>query len=125
MADTVLSASVRLKRAPFLIDNNLLIPISPSLVILLGGSLASRVVAGNSHNQWRPRGNERPDLDPLMHPCHGVRVATTKLGEFRRRVQQETLGQSGRKRDAHYRTRRLPTMAQEPRRPGDGQRPRA
>jgi len=39
--------------------------------------------------------------------------ANSKLEECRRRIQQETLGHRGRKRDALYRARRLLTMAEE------------
>lgn len=44
---------------------------------------------------------------------HVVKLATTKLGETRRRVQNETMGYRGRKDDPLYRIRRLFTKADE------------
>jgi transposase len=54
-----------------------------------------------------------PSATLVADPFHVVRHATSKLDECRRRVQQETLGHRGRKRDALYRARRLLTMAEE------------
>lgn len=54
-----------------------------------------------------------PHATLVADPFHVVRHATHKLEECRRRVQQETLGHRGRKRDALFRCRRLLTMAEE------------
>jgi Transposase len=49
----------------------------------------------------------------VADPFHVVKVANTKPDECRRRVQNETLGNRGRKDDPLYRCRRLLTKAQE------------
>jgi len=57
--------------------------------------------------------------DTLAHvaqvadPFHVVKLANSKLDECRRRVQNDTLGHRGRKRDPLYRARRLLTKAHE------------
>ena len=57
--------------------------------------------------------DELPDVTLVADPFHVVKLATSKLDEVRRRVQNETLGHRGRKNDPLYRGRRLLTMAQE------------
>lgn len=54
-----------------------------------------------------------PDATQIADPFHVVRVATTKLDECRRRVQNEVVGHRGRKGDPLYRCRRLLTKAEE------------
>lgn len=54
-----------------------------------------------------------PDATQIADPFHVIRVATAKLDECRRRVQNEVFGHRGRKNDPLYRARRLLTMAQE------------
>ena len=54
-----------------------------------------------------------PDAVQVADPFHVVRVATTKLDECRRRVQNEVVGHRGRKGDPLYRCRRLLTKAEE------------
>lgn len=57
--------------------------------------------------------------DTLAHvaqvadPFHLIKLANSKLDECRRRVQNDTLGHRGRKRDPLYRARRLLTKAHE------------
>ena len=57
--------------------------------------------------------DELPDVTLVADPFHVVKLATSKLDEVRRRVQNETLGHRGRKNDPLYRGRRLLTMAEE------------
>ena len=54
-----------------------------------------------------------PDATQIADPFHVVGVATRKLDECRRRVQNELLGHRGRKSDPLYRARRLLTRAEE------------
>ena len=54
-----------------------------------------------------------PHAHQVADPFHVVRLANQRLDEVRRRVQNETLGHRGRKRDPLYRIRRLLTMASE------------
>jgi len=54
-----------------------------------------------------------PDATQVADPFHVVRLANSKLDECRRRIQNETLGHRGRKRDPLYRIRRLLTKADE------------
>ena len=54
-----------------------------------------------------------PDATQIADPFHVVRVATAKLDECRRRVQNEVVGHRGRKGDPLYRCRRLLTKAEE------------
>jgi transposase len=49
----------------------------------------------------------------VADPFHLVKLANQRLDEVRRRVQNETLGHRGRKRDPLYRSRRLLTKADE------------
>ena len=56
---------------------------------------------------------ELPDATLVADPFHVVKVATEKLDETRRRVQNETLGHRGRKDDPLFRCRRLLTKAEE------------
>ncbi len=57
--------------------------------------------------------SELPEATLVADPFHVVKVATTKLDETRRRVQNETMGHRGRKADPLYRCRRLLTRAEE------------
>lgn len=54
-----------------------------------------------------------PDATQVADPFHLVKLATTKVNDVRRRVQQEALGHRGYKNDPLYRTRRLLQMADE------------
>lgn len=54
-----------------------------------------------------------PQATLVADPFHVVKHANTKLDECRRRVQNETLGHRGRKRDPLFRSRRLLTMAKQ------------
>lgn len=54
-----------------------------------------------------------PDATQVADPFHVVKLATQRLDDVRRRVQNETLGHRGRKNDPLYRCRRLLTMADE------------
>jgi len=54
-----------------------------------------------------------PDAVQVADPFHLVKLANAKLDECRRRVQNDTLGHRGRKRDPLYRARRLLTKADE------------
>ena len=54
-----------------------------------------------------------PDATQVAGPFHLCKLATTKVDDVRRRVQQETLGHRGYKNDPLYRTRRLLAMADE------------
>ncbi len=54
-----------------------------------------------------------PTATLVADPFHVVRHANSKLDECRRRVQNETLGHRGRKRDPLFRSRRLLTLAEE------------
>jgi len=54
-----------------------------------------------------------PDATQIADPFHLVKLANSKLDECRRRVQNETLGHRGHKRDPLYRCRRLLTRADE------------
>jgi len=54
-----------------------------------------------------------PDATQVADPFHLVKLASSKLDECRRRVQNETLGHRGRKDDPLYRARRLLTKAHE------------
>ena len=56
---------------------------------------------------------ELPDATLVADPFHVVKLATSKLDETRRRVQNETLGHRGHKDDPLYRCRRLLTKAEE------------
>jgi transposase len=57
--------------------------------------------------------DELPHVTLVADPFHVVKLATSKLDEVRRRVQNETLGHRGRKDDPLYRGRRLLAMAEE------------
>lgn len=54
-----------------------------------------------------------PEATLVADPFHVVRHANAKVDECRRRVQNETLGHRGRKRDPLFRSRRLLTMAEQ------------
>jgi transposase len=54
-----------------------------------------------------------PWVTLIADPFHVVRIATHRLDEVRRRVQNETVGHRGRKTDPLYRARRLLTRAHE------------
>jgi hypothetical protein len=54
-----------------------------------------------------------PTATLVADPFHVCKLANTKLDECRRRVQNETLGQRGRKSDPLYRCRRLLSRAKE------------
>jgi len=54
-----------------------------------------------------------PDAVQVADPFHLVRLANAKLDEWRRRVQNETLGHRGHKHDPMYRIRRLLIKADE------------
>jgi transposase len=54
-----------------------------------------------------------PEATQVADPFHVHRLASQKLDEVRRRVQQETLGHRGRKSDPLYRARKLLVLAQE------------
>ena len=54
-----------------------------------------------------------PHVVQVADPFHVVKHAGTKLDECRRRVQNETMGHRGHKRDPLYRARRLLTKAHE------------
>ena len=54
-----------------------------------------------------------PDAGQVADPFHVVKHANHKLDECRRRVQNETLGHRGRKKDPLYRCRRLLLAAEE------------
>jgi transposase len=54
-----------------------------------------------------------PDAVQVADPFHVVKLASSKLDECRRRVQNETMGHRGRKDDPLYRCRRLLTKADE------------
>ncbi len=54
-----------------------------------------------------------PHADQVADPFHVVRLANHSVDLVRRRVQNETLGHRGRKRDPLYRIRRLLVMAHE------------
>lgn len=54
-----------------------------------------------------------PHAQQVADPFHVIRLANRSVDLVRRRVQNETLGHRGRKRDPLYRIRRLLTMAQE------------
>ena len=54
-----------------------------------------------------------PHANPVADPFHVVRLANRCVDLVRRRVQNETLGHRGRKRDPLYRIRRLLVMASE------------
>jgi transposase len=54
-----------------------------------------------------------PRATQVADPFHVVKLANTALDECRRRVQNETLGHRGRKRDPLYRCRRLLVRAEE------------
>ena len=56
---------------------------------------------------------ELPEVTLVADPFHVVKLATSKLDETRRRVQNETLGHRGRKDDPLFRCRRLLTKAEE------------
>lgn len=56
---------------------------------------------------------ELPDATLVADPFHVVKLATSKLDETRRRVQNEMLGHRGHKDDPLYRCRRLLTKAEE------------
>ena len=47
----------------------------------------------------------QPDVVQVADPFHVVRVANTAVEDCRRRVQNETIGHRGRKRDPLYWTR--------------------
>ena len=49
----------------------------------------------------------------IADPFHVVRLANERLGQVRRRTQNETLGHRGRRGDPLYRIRRLLTAASE------------
>lgn len=53
-----------------------------------------------------------PDATQIV-PFHVIKLANSKLGECRRRVQNQTLGHRGRKSDPLYRARRLLTKGDE------------
>jgi len=57
--------------------------------------------------------SELPEVTLVADPFHVVKLATSKLDETRRRVQNETLGHRGHKDDPLYRLRRLLTKAEE------------
>ena len=57
--------------------------------------------------------SELPKVTLVADPFHVVKLATEKLDETRRRVQNETLGHRGRKADPLFRCRRLLTKAEE------------
>jgi transposase len=54
-----------------------------------------------------------PGAVQVADPFHVIKHANAKLDECRRRIQNETLGHRGRKRDPLYRIRRLLTKAEE------------
>ena len=54
-----------------------------------------------------------PDAIQVIDPFHVIKLATAKIDDCRRRVQNEQLGHRGRKPDPLYRSRRLLTMASE------------
>ena len=54
-----------------------------------------------------------PAARQVADPFHVVRLANDALDEVRRRVQQQTLGHRGRKRDPLYRARKLLVSASE------------
>jgi transposase len=56
---------------------------------------------------------ELPEVTLVADPFYVVKLATSKLDETRRRVQNETLGHRGHKDDPLYRCRRLLTKAEE------------
>jgi hypothetical protein len=58
-------------------------------------------------------GTMLPDAIQVAAPVHVHLLASQKLDEVRRRVQQETLGHRGRKSDPLYRARKLLVLAQE------------
>src|SRR4029453_7143220 len=57
----------------------------------------------NSHNRWTDKRGPVSVADPF----HIVRVANRCVDQVRRRVQNETLGHRGRKRDPLFRIRKL------------------
>ena len=57
--------------------------------------------------------SELPEVTLVADPFHVEKLATSKLDETRRRVQNETLGHRGHKDDPLYRVRRLLTKAEE------------
>lgn len=54
-----------------------------------------------------------PNAIQVADPFHPVKLATQKMDECRRRVQNETLGQRGRMDDPLWQARRLMTIADE------------
>ena len=54
-----------------------------------------------------------PNATQVADPFHVVKLATSKMDECRRRVQNETLGHRGRKDDPLWKARRLMTIADE------------
>jgi transposase len=56
---------------------------------------------------------ELPDVTLVADLFHVVKLATSKLDEVRRRVQNETFDHRGRKGDPLYRSRRMLTRAEE------------
>ena len=99
---------------------------STSIVDVRGGRLLdvvpgrssvepSRWLAGHS-NEWRANiayATMLPRAIQVADPFHVVKLANQKLDEYRRGVQNDTLGHRGRKNDPLYRCRRLLTKADE------------
>ena len=65
-------------------------------------------------NMWLPHAGQVAD------PFHVIRIATQRLDECRRRVQNETLGHRGHKGDPLYRARKLLSIASERLRDAEG-----
>ena len=71
------------------------------------------VCAIDPHRGYYNAVTSRLDCPIVLDPFHTVRLANRRVDQARRRVQNETLGHRGRKRDPLYRARKLMLMAVE------------
>ena len=71
------------------------------------------VCALDPHRGYYNAVTARLDCPIVLDPFHAIRLANRRIDQVRRRVQNETLGHRGRKRDPLYRSRKLMLMGVE------------